>query len=177
VPETYTIRHNQGMRWAVSLFVLAACGGAHVGGGGPDARACEGGDAHATAPDGSCLVWFSTHETYVAAQSACAGIQAHLAYLKSADIDAVAEPLCGSSDTFAGGSDIAVEGMWVWNDGTPFGYTNWETGEPSNGGPTYQEDCLVIAASRAAKGWDDRPCDGSQISISGSFSYLCQYGP
>jgi hypothetical protein len=164
------------MRRCVLLVALAACS-ARLGGPLPDARACEGGDRHMSAPDGSCLVWFSAKKDYVDAQAACATIDAHLAYVKTAELDGVAEPLCGASDTFAGATDRAVEGMWVWDDGTPLVYTNWESGEPSNGGSggTYTEDCLVIAASRAAKGWDDRPCDPSQIPTSGTFAYLCQY--
>src|SRR5437870_10638313 len=124
------------MRPTAWLVALAACG-ARLGSPLVDTKPCEGGDAHAAAPDGSCLVWFAAQKTYVAAQAACATIDAHLAYVKTAELDGVAEPLCGTSDTFAGGSDRAVEGMWVWDDGTSFGYTNWESGEPSNGGATY----------------------------------------
>jgi hypothetical protein len=173
VPETYTIRHNQGMRSAFALLVVAACG-ARVS-SRPDSVECAGGDAHVTAPDGSCLVWFQSPKIWVDAKAACDGAGWHLASLTSAEIDAAAETLCGSSDTFTGGNDRAVEGTFVWDHGEPFVYTNWESGEPSNGAGKYQEDCLVIAASRAAKGWDDRPCDPSEVPSSGNFPYLCQY--
>jgi len=163
----------------LALLVLVGCGARLAGPGadveGADARACEGGDARMSAPDGSCLVWFEQPMIYVDAQAACHGMSAHLAYLKSADVDAVAEALCGTTDTFAGGDDLAMVFSFVWNDGTPFVYTNWESGEPNDGNGHYNENCLVIAASRAAKGWDDRPCDPSQVATSGSFAYLCQY--
>ncbi|HTR53798.1 MAG TPA: C-type lectin domain-containing protein [Kofleriaceae bacterium] len=160
----------------VALLVVCGCGAQLASAAaGADARPCEGGDQHATAPDGSCLVWFGSPMIYRDAQTACAAMSAHLAYLKTADVDAAAEALCEDMDTFAGGDDLAEPGMFVWNDGTPFVYTDWEAGEPNDGNGKYNENCLVIAASRAAKGWDDRPCDPSQVPTSGSFPYICQY--
>lgn len=141
----------------------------------PDSVMCAGGDAHAAAPDGTCLVWFATPKIWVDAKAACEAQGWHLASLTTAAVDSVAETLCGTSDTFSGGNDLAVEGTFVWDHGEPFVYTNWELNEPSNGAGTYEEDCLVIAASRPAKGWDDRPCDPTQVAASGSFPYLCQY--
>ncbi|HEY1558621.1 MAG TPA: lectin-like protein [Kofleriaceae bacterium] len=170
-------------RWCLGALLLVGCGarlantGADASAGvdaSVDATPCAGGDAHATAPDGSCLMWFATAKTYADAQVACRGVSAHLAYLKTAELDNAAEALCGTADTFAGGDDLAAVGTFVWNDGTPFGYTNWEMGEPNDGNGNYNENCLVVAASRATKGWDDRPCDPSQVPTSGSFPYLCQ---
>src|SRR5438309_11336259 len=85
-----------------------------------DARAGTGGDAQATTPIGSCLVWFATPTIQLDARAACVALGAHLAYLKSAEVDAVAEPLVGTADTFIGGTDRATEGAFVWDDGTPF---------------------------------------------------------
>ena len=142
-----------------------------------DARPCTGGDAHMVGPNGECLVMFTTPKTYVDAKAACAAIDAHLAYLKDAALDSVAETFVGSADTFIGLTDLAVEGSFVWDDGTPVAYTNWHTGEPNNGGSgaTYQEDCAIIAGARVSAQWDDRPCDASEVPTSGVFAYLCQY--
>ena len=157
------------MRSAVVLM-LAACG-ANVSAVAP---ACTGGDAHALAPDGKCLEWFAGPAMWTDARTACEAAGGELASIPSAAVDGVAEPLCGTTDTFTGGNDRGIEGTFVWLDGQPFTYTNWEAGEPSNGGGQYEEDCLVIAASRAAKGWDDRPCDASQVPNAGSYAYLCE---
>lgn len=124
------------MRRAVLAAMLAACGAQlGPGGGGSDqpldaaaidaaspdapidARACAGGDAHMVGPQGECLVMFTTPATYVAAKAACAAIDAHLAYLKDAALDAVAETFVGSADTFIGLSDLATEGQFLWDDG------------------------------------------------------------
>lgn len=142
-----------------------------------DARTCTGGNAAALAPDGSCLVHVTTPTIYAKAKTGCAslGAGAHLAFLKTADLDTFAETFIGSIDTFIGGNDIAVENTFVWEDGSPVSFTNWATNEPNNGNGTYEEDCIVIAGARVDKKWDDRPCDTTQVSTSGSFSYLCQY--
>lgn len=33
---------------------------------------------------------------------------------------------------YLGGTDAAEEGVWVWSNGEPFDYTNWNSGEPNN---------------------------------------------
>lgn len=140
-----------------------------------DARPCTGGNAAAVAPDGSCLVHVTTPVTYAAAKSACMAMNAHLAYLKAAPLDTFAQTFIGAVDTWIGGTDLVTEGTFLWDDGTAFVYTAWAAGEPNNGGNTYQEDCVVIAGSRAEKLWDDRPCDATEVPTSGTFAYLCQY--
>jgi len=141
-----------------------------------DARPCTGGDAHMVGPNGECLVMFTTPKTYVDAKAACEAINAHLAYLENAAIDSVAETFVGSANTFIGLTDRAVEGTFVWDDGTPLGYANWHTNEPNNGGSGgYQEDCVIIAGARVGAQWDDRPCDASEVATSGMFAYLCEF--
>ncbi|HUJ62547.1 MAG TPA: lectin-like protein [Kofleriaceae bacterium] len=175
------------MRLVWPLVLVAACDarlGQHMNqvasdarapDGAADARPCGGGDASMMEPGGTCLVLFDAPKIYVDAKAACAAIDAHLAFLKSAETDMAAETLAGTADTFAGATDLAMVGTWLWDDGTPMVYTNWETGEPNDGGGKYNENCLVIAASRPGKGWDDRPCDATQVPTSGSFPYICQF--
>jgi len=173
------------MRLAM-LAVVAGCGAKLSGGDthnmiadasadSVDARPCAGGAEHMTAPDGSCFAKFTTPQTWTDAQTTCANISAHLAILNTAALDNAAEQFVGTLDTFIGLSDQAVEGTFVWVDGSPLGYSNWETGEPSNGGGTYQEDCAVIAGARAIKDWDDRPCAPVPMVGGGLYAVLCQY--
>ncbi|HEU0035972.1 MAG TPA: lectin-like protein [Kofleriaceae bacterium] len=73
----------------------------------------------------------------------------------------------GNLDVFIGGSDQALEGTWLWPDGSGFwmgtsggaaiagSYTNWDTFEPNNGSGT-DEDCLIMLASGV---WNDANCD------------------
>jgi hypothetical protein len=110
------------------------------------------------------------------AKASCAAIGAHLADLKDARIDAAAEAFVGSANTFIGLTDRAVEGTFVWDDGTSLGYANWHSGEPNNGGSGgYQEDCVVIAGARVGAQWDDRPCDQTETTLGGVYAYLCEY--
>lgn len=182
--------------FAVAILLVAGCD-ARLGPGGPvdaggpdgdpqddagadapiDARPCAGGTMAQVAPDGSCLVFVATPKTYAQAKADCAAMTAHLAYLENAALDTFAESFVGTVNTWIGASDVAIEGTFVWDDGTPLAFTNWHAGEPNNGGPdaTYQEDCAIIAGERVGKQWDDRPCDPSEVPESGSFAYLCQY--
>lgn len=142
-----------------------------------DAQPCQGGSMAQVGPDGSCFVFVATPATYADAKAACAAMNAHLAYLKTAALDAFAEQFVGTANTFIGLTDRATEGTFVWDDGTPLVFSAWHTGEPNSGGTgaTYQEDCAIIAGARVDKLWDDRPCDASEVPTSGVFSYLCQY--
>jgi hypothetical protein len=145
----------------------------------PDARVCVGGTPAMLAPDGSCFGLITTPQTYVQAKAACAALApgGHLAYLKSAALDTLAETFVGNADTWIGADDLTTEGTFLWVDGSALTFTNWHTGEPNSGGlnATYQEDCVIIAGARVDKQWDDRPCDATEVATSGMFASLCQY--
>ena len=53
---------------------------------------------------------------------------------------------------WVGGSEATEDGQWTWTDGSPFTYTNWRNGEPSNG---FQEDCLAVYPNGL---WNDAKC-------------------
>lgn len=182
-------------RAAIAVLLVAGCD-ARLGGGDDiqatadarvwrdaaadspvDARPCMGGTMAQVAPDGSCLVFVSTPRTWVEAKAACVAMTAHLAYPRSAAVDGFAELMVGTTNTWIGLSDRATEGTFVWDDGSALAYTNWGQDEPNNGGTgaTYQEDCAIIAGAKLDKGWDDRPCDATEVPTSGNFAYLCQY--
>jgi hypothetical protein len=64
----------------------------------------------------------------------------------------------------------------VWVDNSPLVFAAWEANEPSNGGPLYVENCVVIAGTRLEKKWDDRPCGlVAGVPGAGQYSVLCQY--
>ncbi|XP_071103799.1 macrophage mannose receptor 1-like isoform X2 [Haliotis cracherodii] len=59
-----------------------------------------------------------------------------------------------NANFWVGLSDRSVEGSYVWADGTPFDYTNWYRGEPSNSGGN--EDCVEF--NEFTKQWNDNSC-------------------
>ena len=46
--------------------------------------------------------------------------------------EVVSNLLSGSGVYWLGGTDAASEGAWQWADGTPWGFTNWRSGQPDN---------------------------------------------
>jgi len=142
---------------------------------GIDARPCTGGDANAM--DGtSCLVFVKGAVDHDTAFAACKAMNAHMVKIDSATTNAAVAKLAAGSDTFIGATDTATEGTFVWDDGTPVVFTNYRTGEPNNGSGQYQEDCLVIEASKTPDDtWDDRPCAPVPNVGGGNYAYMCQY--
>ena len=55
------------------------------------------------------------------------------------------------SPPWLGINDIHTEGNWVWSDGSPANFENWQTGEPNNNG---DQDCGQMYSGR----WDDDKC-------------------
>jgi hypothetical protein len=139
-----------------------------------DAAPCTAGDMQATAPDGSCLMLVLAPVSFADAKVTCAGLGAHLAILNTAALDEAGEKLVDTVDTFIGLSDEAVEGSFVWVDGTPLQFSRWETGEPNDGDGRVAEDCAIIAGARLIGGWDDRPCAPSNEAAGGLYASLCQ---
>lgn len=59
------------------------------------------------------------------------------------------------SDWWHGLNDVAVEGTFVWADGSPVNFMAWADGEPNNAG---DEDCANFIPWGDGK-WNDLPCD------------------
>src|SRR5262249_28978064 len=141
----------------------------------PDAQPCVGGDARAVDPaTGACYVFFATPMTRDAARLACRNLGAavRLASIQSASENAVILGLIGTNDVFIGASDEVTEGTFVWDDGTPFSLTNWNAGEPNNGGGMFEEDCVEVLGSRNGV-WNDIPCAPPPVGL-GSYPFVCE---
>jgi hypothetical protein len=141
-----------------------------------DALPCTGGDARATDPaTGACYVLFTTPATRNAARASCAtlGANVKLASIQSTNENTIISNLVGVRDAFLGGNDEAVEGAFVWEDGTAIQLTNWNTGEPNNGMLMLEEDCIVMRNIDTAGKWDDRPCAPGPVGT-GSYAYVCE---
>lgn len=65
--------------------------------------------------------------------------------------------LASLDDTFwIGGSSLGDTSYYWVNNGAPFSYTNWNTGEPNNVGN--MENCATIAAGTDLR-WNDIDCN------------------
>ena len=74
--------------------------------------------------------------------------------------------------SYIGASDSHDEGVWTWDDGTPWGFANWGTNEPNGGSG---ENCLEIVNHSRLKNtrgwWNDINCEDRGISR----GYICSY--
>lgn len=87
------------------------------------------------------------------AKQYCENIGGHLATIssKEEDIAIFAYILkTGKTSCVLGGTDETTEGHWIWQNGEPFSYTNWNNGEPNdqNG-----EDYLQYSSTNGR--WND----------------------
>jgi len=140
-----------------------------------DARACVGGDdRRVDQMTGACYVFFTAPMTRAAARTVCQNLGAgtRLASIQSDAESSLITSLIGSNDAFLGGSDEAVEGTFVWDDGTPVQLTRWNTGEPNNGAGMFEEDCIVTHGSLGGL-WDDRPC-AVGTTVPGAYPFVCE---
>uniref|UniRef100_A0A8C4YL92 C-type lectin domain-containing protein n=1 Tax=Gopherus evgoodei TaxID=1825980 RepID=A0A8C4YL92_9SAUR len=72
---------------------------------------------------------------------------------------ALQEILKDSEQAYLGMSDVQTEGKFLYLNGGPVTYTNWETGEPNN---NKNEDCVAMYSNGK---WNDIDCSNSEILI------------
>jgi hypothetical protein len=140
----------------------------------PSPLPCTGGDTRSVDPaTGACYMLYMTPMTWAQAQSVChaLGPTTFLASVQSASENALIATLIGSKDAFLGGTDAAVEGRFLWDDGTPVQLTNWNTGEPNNAGGV--ENCIEMIAALGGK-WNDVPCAPSATTMLGTLPFVCE---
>ncbi|CAG0902570.1 unnamed protein product [Cyprideis torosa] len=71
---------------------------------------------------------------------------------------------------WTGATDVAVEGVWAYTDGTPFDFFNSDSGRGFDG-PDY--NCLEFRASAGAMVFADWECNGTYSS----FPFVCNSIP
>ena len=89
------------------------------------------------------------------ASATCKQEGAELASIHTFQENEFIRNISGSTDVFIGLSDSNIEGTFVWSDGCPLAYTNWEAGEPDN--DYGLGDCVLFQGGNGK--WNDTPCD------------------
>ncbi|XP_046357376.1 echinoidin-like [Haliotis rufescens] len=119
--------------------------------------------------DDSCYKVFLIPTTWPEAIIFCEAFGAKLAEISTASeqqfLESYLAPLKSSvntMDVWIGGSDLIVEGnfMWSWS-GDPIVYSHWVPGEPNSLG---DEDCMALFTSRNFM-WNDAPCETNQMFL------------
>ncbi|XP_050994834.1 ladderlectin-like [Labeo rohita] len=106
-----------------------------------------------------CFKFFNDSKTWAEAERQCIDLGGNLVsvhnqathnflknFLKNAN---------GIRRTWIGAYDATQENIWFWSDGSPFAYSNWQTGEPNNSGGA--ENCVEMGNS-AHQRWNDAHC-------------------
>ncbi len=104
-----------------------------------------------------CYRAFTGNANWGNSENACKTWGGHLASISDATEDAAVRQLvqatCGNNaSAMLGASDATTEGTWLWNDGTPWKYTHWDSGQPSNSGGGGGQDYLMLRPNGA---WND----------------------
>jgi hypothetical protein len=153
---------------------------ARIDGGAPNFDAtvptCTAGDVNRISPDtGHCYMFFGTPMVRANAAAACQDLGAQLVSITSLAEHELVASMIGTTLAMTSGSDLAVEGTFVWDSGEPFNYTNFRSGEPNNALNRFQEDCLVLAGPIVGKGWDDRACMPQPPLLPvADFTFVCE---
>ncbi len=96
------------------------------------------------------------------AKRRCQTLKGHLAIVTSKEQNDFITRFvkdAGLAEAWLGATDEKSEGSWIWVDGTPMDYTNWNAGQPNNKGAG--EHYLLLWAAQNGK-WADQPNVSSQ---------------
>lgn len=112
-------------------------------------------------------------QTWTQAQSTCQANGGNLATVTSAAVNTLLTNNLPSGGGWIGFTDQASEGTFVWVDGSPVTYTNWNTGEPNNVG---NEDYTILTGTGK---WNDLPASSStyyfmQLAAATTPSAICE---
>ncbi|XP_046344929.2 perlucin-like [Haliotis rufescens] len=86
---------------------------------------------------GNSCYWLSNIKgTFAEARSICRFLGSDLVAITSHTEDAFVRGYAtqrGKAERYyLGGTDLGLEGRWIWTGNKPFTYTNWEPGQPTN---------------------------------------------
>ncbi len=115
---------------------------------------------------GGYAFWFCTQsQSWADARHACMGLGADLTAVADMPTDDLLTARIGTgagqlgATFWIGANDLDVADTWVWADGTPWVYDNWDVGEPNNFGGGESCGRLVSPPQGPVGTWEDDICD------------------
>ena len=102
-----------------------------------------------------------SQNTWTASESEALTLGGHLATVNDAtENDWIYDTFGGATrNLWIGYNDIALEGTFVWADGSTSNFTNWNLGQPDNAGGTQDAAYIFSAAASypnfVGRKWDD----------------------
>eukprot|EP00794_Sanderia_malayensis_P016656 gene16656-18346_t len=121
-------------------------------------------------PDGpACYVVKNNYFSWYGARDDCLANSADLLSITSQDEqEFVTTELLNGKFMWLGYTDKDYEGHWAWSDNsTRPSFTNWDGGDPNDGGWLRNEDCALMKPDGK---WNDYPCNDR-------FKYICKRKP
>ena len=127
--------------------------------------------------DGSsdiCYIFVNETKTWTDAQATCKARHGYLAEPKTSEQNStisgrILPRYHPDTSVWLGATDMTSEGSWKWaTSKTPVsdGLTNWNPGQPDDGGASHDEDCMVF--DETTKHWDDIHCANNKRA------FICQ---
>ncbi|BFZ22372.1 hypothetical protein BsWGS_25410 [Bradybaena similaris] len=113
----------------------------------------------------SCIAFYINVLTWMDAQADCksrGGSLASVASLAEQNYISARSVSFASYMFWIGANDRATESGWLWSDGTPFAFLNWDDKQPDN---SHNSDCAVLIRNTGK--WDDVPCQSRN-------GYICK---
>jgi Domain of Unknown Function (DUF1080)/Lectin C-type domain len=124
---------------------------------------------------GKSYFGFPQQLTWKEARDRCFAMGGHLAVVTDPRQNAFITQLLtrrGIATAWLGATDEAVEGRWLWVDGSLIRYRNWDPvgRQPNNGGAKGAENYMVLLVRNGGK-W----CDQPDLSLVERPGFVCQW--
>ncbi|MCP4893634.1 MAG: hypothetical protein GY911_07440, partial [Actinomycetales bacterium] len=136
---------------------------------------CPNGPIQWSVSDGGNGHWYEVRNAGLTWEEARVVAIASGGTLASITSEAESEELRGIMSAFGGttfqigglqtSSEDEPAGSWAWVTGEPFGFTDWNFGEPDNGGGESTEQRMAFYFADASGGWNDINGDGTDPYI------------
>ncbi|XP_066106813.1 low affinity immunoglobulin epsilon Fc receptor isoform X2 [Saccopteryx bilineata] len=101
-----------------------------------------------------CYYFGESAKKWIQARYTCSSLQGRLVSIHNQEEQDFLAKHINEKGSWIGLRDLNIEGEFVWMDENPLDYSNWQTGEPNNGGEG--EDCVMMLGSGK---WNDAFCN------------------